>query len=194
VWINILARAYSFILRTYYVPCYLWNINALKIRRLSIFSIPFDFLKIYVYLDRIEYPCAVMQIVPLRKCTNFHGTSSSMIVGDYSPDGAAFPFSIHLQTNCRLCLLDDIIAGRLNGLTFMQNEKLRGRTCGLLLSYVMLLSLCKVAARSLSVGYGTYYAIWHECLIAMMGHPTLTIRNSQELRWRWAERIAATLE
>lgn len=66
---------------------------------------------------------------------------SSMIVGDYSPDGAAVSFSIHLQTNCRLCLLDDIIAGRrLNGLTLVQNEKLRGRACGLLLSYVMLLS------------------------------------------------------
>lgn len=28
----------------------------------------------------------------------------------------------------------------------------------------------------------------------MMGHPTLTIRNSRELRRRWAERAAATLE
>lgn len=50
----------------------------------------------------------------------------------------------------------------------------------------------KVAARSLAVEYGAYYAIWHERLIAMMGHPTLTIRNSRELRRRWAERT--TLE
>lgn len=118
------SLAYSSICELITFRVYLWNINALKIRWLSIFSIPFNFLKIYVYLGRIEYPCAVMQIVPLRKCTNFHGTASSMIVGDYSPDGAAFPFSIHLQTNCRLCLLDDIIAGRrLNGLTLMQNAK-----------------------------------------------------------------------
>jgi len=82
-----------------------------------------------------------------------------MIVGDYSPDGEAFPFSIHLQTNCRLCLLDDIIAGRrLNGL--MQNEKLRGRACGLLPSYVMLLSPCIKWPRGASpVEYGAYYAI-----------------------------------
>lgn len=74
----------------------------------------------------------------------------------------------------------------------MQNKKLRGHAYRLLLSYVMLLSLRIKWPRS--VEYGAYYVIWHERLIAMMGHPTLTIRNSRELRRRWAERAAATLE
>lgn len=124
------------------LPRYHPNINALKIRRLSIFSIPFNSLKINVYLGRIER-------IRVQLCKSYYYRNvrismerpGSMIVGDHSPDGAAFPFSIHLQTNCRLYLLDDIIAGRrLNGLTLMQNEKLRGRACRLLLPYVMLLS------------------------------------------------------
>lgn len=57
----------------------------------------------------------------------------------------------------------------------MQNEK--WRACGLLLffssSYVTLFKVATYVkwprARE------TYYAIWHERLIVMMGHPTLTI-------------------